>query len=257
MKIIFRTIILVLLLTLSHLSLIGQEEPREIFTRATDQLLTQNMEMILDMKVTDKKGRVKEKGYEILMTRFGDVLKTRMSWLKPEQARGTTVVFTEEPGETGLIEVYTPSNGKIRKLKATQANLDMVGSEMQVTNITARDPDDLAFMFLPPVDVEGKSCYTVVVKDKDFKDQARGELQIEMDSYRIVRIAVFDMYGKQVSSVRLTDFQAVPGAGNKIQPMRIISEDLRNQKITDMRVLKIASRNDLSEEDFKLLQEVE
>ena len=118
--------------------------------------------------------------------------------------------------------------------------------------MTARDPNELAFMFLPPQEVDGKNCYTVVVKDKDFKDQARGELAIEMDSYRIVQISVFDMYGKQTSLVKLSDFQAVEGAGKKIQPRRIISEDLRNQKTTDMRVLKVASRKDLSEEDFKL-----
>ena len=206
----------------------------------------------MEIEVKDKKGRVKEKGYEILMTRFGDVLKTRMSWLKPEQARGTMVVFTEKPGETGLIEVYTPSNGKIRKLKATQANMDMVGSEMQMTNITARDPDDLAFMLLPSQDVNGKSCHTVVVKDKEFKDQARGELHIEKDTYHIVRIAVYDMYGKQISTVELSDFRPVAGQNNKIQPMQIVSEDLVNQKTTHIRILKIATRSNLSEEDFKL-----
>jgi hypothetical protein len=243
-------------LIISNLSLHGQEEARDIFIRATDQLLTENLELVMDMEATDKKGRVKEKGYEIIMTRFGDVLKTKMSWLKPEQAKGTTVIFTEKPGETGLIEVYTPSNGKVRKLKATQANMDMVGSEMQVTNLTARDPDDLVFLPLPPQDVDGKSCHTVVVKDKGFKDQARGELLIEMDSYRIVRIKVFDMYGKQVSTVELSDFQSVPGTRNKIQPMRIVTEDLRNQKITEMRVLKIAARSDMTEKDFELPREI-
>ncbi len=233
-------------------SLRGQDDAREIFTRATDQMLTENMEIAMEMDITDKKGRVKVKGYEILMASFGEVEKTKMSFQKPEQAKGTTVIITKSPGETGLIEVYTPANGKTRKLKATADNMDMVGSEAQITNMTARDPDELAFMFLPPREVDGKNCYTVVVKDKDFKDQARGELAIEMDSYRIVQISVFDMYGKQTSLVKLSDFQAVEGAGKKIQPRRIISEDLRNQKITDMRVLKVASRKDLSEEDFKL-----
>ena len=60
------------------------------------------------------------------------------------------------------------------------------------------------------------------------------------------------MYGKQTSLVKLSDFQAVEGAGKKIQPRRIISEDLKNNKTTDMRVLKVASRTDLTEEDFKL-----
>jgi len=237
---------------LISVSLWGQDDAREIFTRATSQMLTENMEIAMEMDITDKKGRVKVKGYEILMASFGDVDKTKMSFQKPVQAKGTTVIITKSPGETGLIEVYTPANGKTRKLKATADNMDMVGSEAQITNMTARDPDELDFMFLPPQEVDGKNCYTVVVKDKGFKDQARGELAIEMDSYRIVQISVFDMYGKQTSLVKLSDFQAVEGAGKKIQPRRIISEDLKNQKTTDMRVLKVASRKDLSEEDFKL-----
>jgi len=244
---------LLLIFTLSlPMSLWGQDDAREIFTRATDQMLSENMEIAMEMDITDKKGRVKVKGYEILMASFGDVEKTKMSFQKPEQAKGTTVIITKSPGETGLIEVYTPANGKTRKLKATADNMDMVGSEAQITNMTARDPDELAFMFLPPQEVDGKNCYTVVVKDKDFKDQARGELAIEMDTYRIVQISVFDMYGKQTSFVKLSDYQAVEGAGKKIQPRRIISEDLKNQKITDMRVLKVTSRKDLTEDDFKL-----
>jgi len=252
MKQSYKSIIIFSFSLLISFSLWGQEDAREIFTRASDQMLTANMEIVMEMDITDKKGRVKEKGYEILMASFGDVEKTKMSFQKPEQAKGTTVIITKSPGETGLIEVYTPANGKTRKLKATADNMDMVGSEAQITNMTARDPDELAFLFLPPQEVDGKNCYTVVVKDKDFKDQARGELAIEMDSYRIVQIAVFDMYGKQTSFVKLSDFQTVEGAGNKIQPRRIISEDLKNQKITDMRVLKVSSRTDLSEEDFKL-----
>lgn len=252
MKQSYKSLLTVFITLILSLSLWGQDDARKIFTRATDQMLTENMEIAMEMEITDKKGRVKVKGYEILMGSLGDVEKTKMSFQKPEQAKGTTVIITKTPGETGLIEVYTPANGKTRKLKATADNMDMVGSEAQITNMTARDPEELAFMFLPPREIEGKNCYTVVVKDKDFKDQARGELAIEMDSYRIVQISVFDMYGKQTSLVKLSEFQAVPGAGQKIQPRRIITEDLKNQKITDMRVLKVASRTDLSEADFKL-----
>ena len=257
MKQLYKSLLLVIFTLIIPMSLRGQDDARKIFTRATDQLLTENMELAMEMDVKDKKGRVKEKGYEILMASFGDVDKTKMSWLKPVQAKGTTVIFTERPGETGLIEVYTPSNGKTRKLKASSDNKDRIGSEAMFTSITAQDPDELAFMFLPPQEVEGKSCYTVVVKDKDFKDQARGELMIEMDTYRIVQISVFDMYGKQTGFVKLSDFQSIDGSGKKIYPMHIIFEDLEGQKTTDMRVLKIASRTDLSEEDFKLPVEQE
>jgi outer membrane lipoprotein-sorting protein len=252
MKHTIRTIIICSFFLLISLSLWGQDDAKEVFTRATDLLLTENMELVMEMEVKDKKGRIKEKGYQILMASFGEVDKMKMTWQKPVQAKGTTVIFTESPGETGLIEVYTPSNGKTRKIKASEENKSRVGSEAMITNITAQDPDELAFMFLPEQEVNGKSCYTLVVKSNDFKDQARGELLVEKDSYRIVQISVYDMYGKQTSLVKLSDFQAVEGVRGKIQPRRLVAEDLKEQKVTDMRVVKVAPRNDLTEEDFKL-----
>lgn len=234
------------------MTLWSQESAKEIFTRASDQLLSENMELQMEMQVKDKRGRVKEKGYEILVARFGEVEKTKMSWEKPVQARGTTVVFTERPGETGLIEVYTPSNGKIRKLRATEGNMELVGAEAQMTSITTRDPDELSFKLLAPGQVEGKECFSIQVSNKESQDQARGELMIEKATYRILEIAVFDQTGNRTSTVKLSDFQLVDGQRDKVQPMRIVTEDLKNQKFTDMRVLKIASRTDLSEKDFQL-----
>ena len=239
------------LLFISHV-LSAQEDAREVYTKAIDQLLTENMELILEMDITDKKGRVKEKGYEVLVARFGETEKTKMSWQKPEAAKGTTVIFTELPGETGLIEVYTPSNGKIRKLKATPDNIKMVGSGMRTTNITARDTDELAFRILGKEEVAGKSCHRIEVKALDAQDHARGELIVEEDSYRIVQIDVFDKGGKRTRAVKLSDFQPVGGIVNRIQPMYIITEDFENKKIIEMRVLKVTSRPDLKEEDFQL-----
>ena len=252
MRISFERYILTgILLFISHV-LSAQEDAREVYTKATDQLLTENMELILEMDITDKKGRVKQKGFEVLVARFGETEKTKMIWQKPEAAKGTTVIFTELPGETGLIEVYTPSNGKIRKLKATPDNIKMVGSEMRTTNITARDTDELAFRLLGKEEVAGKSCHRLEVKALDAQDQARGELMVEEDSYRIVQITVFDKGGKKTSAVKLSDFQPVGDNVNKIQPMHIITEDFENKKMTEVRVLKVTSKPDLKEEDFQL-----
>jgi len=233
-------------------SLLGQDDAGEIFTLATGQLLTENMELTMELDIKDKRGRVKNKGFEILVGRFGDVEKTRMCWEKPVEAKGTTIIFTEIPGETGLIEVFTPSNGKVRKLKATPENMELIGSEAQMTNITARDPEDLIFNLLSPREVHGKPCYTIEAKDKNSQDKARGELLIEKDTYRIVQITVFDENGGNSSFMELSDFQPVEGPEKKIQAMRIVTEDFETQKLTEMRVLKVSSRPDLKESDFLL-----
>ncbi len=247
--------IITALITILSPALFGQDEARDIFTRATGQLLTENMELVMDLNITDKKGRVKEKGFVVLAGTFGEVEKTKMVWLKPVAAEGTTVIFTDHPTETGLIEVYTPSNGKIRKLKATPENMEMVGSEAGLSNITAKDPDELDFKLLDMVEFEGKSCYHLEIKAKDSKGAARGDLLVEMLTYRIIQITVFNENVKKASFINLSDFQPVDGKAQKVQPMRIVTEDFETKKLTEMRVLKISSRPDLKVEDFTLPDE--
>jgi outer membrane lipoprotein-sorting protein len=252
MKHLIKSAILTAILVVSFISLNGQSSARDIFTDATDQLLTGNMELSLNVSITDKKGRVKEKGYEVLIARFGDVEKTKMSFQKPVQAKGTTVIFTQKPDEIGLIEVYTPSNGKIRKLQATEDNMKMVGSEAQITNVTRQNPDDLEFIMLPIQDIEGTRCYTIEVKDKEASGEARGELVIEIETSRIRQITVYNNEGVKTSFVKLSDFQPVDGFAEKMQPRMIVTEDFANQKVTEMSILKVTSRPDLSEADFQL-----
>ena len=252
MKHLLRYTIAISFLISTVFSLSGQESAKEVFTRATDQLLTENMELSLEMSIKDKKGRVKEKGYDILVASFGDVQKTKMSFQKPVQAKGTTVIFTQQPDETGLIEVFTPSNGKIRKLQATPDNMKMVGSEAQITNVTRQDPDELEFIMLQVKELEGIRCYTIEVKGKESTGEARGELVIEINKNRIRQITVYNDEGTKTSFVQLSDFQRVEGFSGKMQPMKIVTEDFENQKITEMKILKVVSRSDLSEADFQL-----
>lgn len=250
-----KTYIIALFLMTTTLTLSGQDDPKEIYSKATDQLLVENMQMEMELQITDKRGRVKEKGFEVYMAKFGNTEKTKMSWQKPVEAKGTTIILTEPQGETGLIEVFTPSNGKIRKLKATPDNMELVGSEMSITTMPSQDTDELAFRFLDSKEIEGQSCYNIEIKAENATDAARGEILVEKSSYRIVQITVYDEKGIKTSFVKLSNFQPIDGASKKVQPMLIVTEDFTTKKQTELRILKISSRTDLTEADFQLPQE--
>jgi len=250
-----KTYILVLFLLALNLSLSGQDDAKKIYTKATGQLLVENMQMQMELEITDKRGRVKQKGFEVYMAKFGDTEKTKMSWQKPEEAKGTTIILTEPKGETGLIEVFTPSNGKVRKLNATAENMELVGSELSITSMPTDDLDELEFKLLDSRELEGKSCYNIEIKAENATGAARGEMLVEKDTYRIVQVTVYDSNGVKTSLVKLSNFQPIDGASKKVQPMLIVTEDYANKKQTEMRVLKISSRTDFTEEDFQLPQE--
>ena len=252
MKFSHRVVPAVLLALMTGQMALAQEDAREIFEQATGQLLTENFELVMEMEVTDRRGRVKEKEFNVLMASFGETRKTRVTWQKPERAKGTTVIISDPEDENGTIEVFTPSNGKTRKLKATPKNLERVGSEFGMDGMLNQNPEELTFRLLEQTEIDSIPCFHIEVKPIDGEDESRGELWIEKTSHRIVRVAVFDGNGKQTSLATLSDYQPVDGLAQKSQPMRIVREDFESKEQTDLRVLKILSRQDLGEEDFVL-----
>ena len=223
-----------------------------ILQKATNQLLTTNMKISVDVKETDTKGRIKEKSYEVLMAKFGEVEKTRMTIQKPDRAKGITIIFTHLPDDMGIIEVYTPANGKTRKMNATPENIARVGSNFQLSNYAPTDQNESNCIFLGKQQIDGESCYQLEVTEQSDSFGFKIEFWVEESTFHIVQIVSFDEDGNQVRIIKLSDFQPINGLKNKIQPMLIQAEDLDSNMHTRMQVLNISPQSDLTEEDFSI-----
>ncbi len=242
----------ILLLVASALQVLAQEDSKEILTRAVDQMMTDHMELSMDIQITDEKGRVKEKAYDIFMARFGEVEKTMMVMQKPERARGVTVVITNVPGETGVIEVYTPANGKVRKMQATPENMERVGSNMVLSEYTSRNLDDLNYSPVEKKELDGKTCHAFQVSDPSDLEGIIAEFLVEENTYCILQIRFLDDLGNTTNVTSLSDFQSIPGVKGKIQAMQIEAKDVTENTQTRMQILQVSHRPDLKEEDFTL-----
>lgn len=234
---------------------LAQDDPKEIFSKALDQMMTDRMELSMDIATTDDKGRVKEKAYDIIMANFGEVEKTKMIMQKPERAVGITVVITNTPGETGVIEVLTPANGKIRKMKATPENMEQVGSNLILSSLTSLVREGLSYGLEGMQEVDGKNCYSLLLNDHSDSKGINGKFLVEEGSYHLVRIQLFDDKGTNTSITKLSDFQSIAGAKGKVQAMRIDTENMEDNSQTRMQVMRVAHRPDLKEEDFTIPKE--
>lgn len=241
---------LLILFIAFYLPSMGQEDAKTIFTKAMDQLLTVNMEMSMEVTETDTKGRSKEKSFDILMAKFGEVEKTRMIMQKPEQAKGITIIVTHFPDETGIIEVFTPANGKTRKMKATPENMARVGSNFTLSNFASTDLNELIWQPIEKQDLDGRSCYQLSVSAPTDSTGYNAEFLVEENSLRILQVLIFDDKENQTSITKLSEFQSIDGLKNKFQPMLILSDDMESKKHTRMEVLSISPRSDLQENDF-------
>lgn len=230
----------------------GQEDPKIIFSRATDRVLTNQMELSIHIRTTESNGRTSEKAYDILMGRFGEEDRMRMVMQEPERARGVTIVITQHSDEEGIIEVFTPSNGKVRKMKATPENLERVGSSYILADYSSKALDDMQFSLEGSEDLDGKSCYLLDAREEGNADGMKARFLIEENSYRIREIRVLDQEGEPTSITKLSDFRPVAGLQGKEQPMHILTEDLKEKTVTEMQITNVTYRPDLAKEEFIL-----
>ena len=228
----------------------GQNNAAEIFGKAADQLLTENLELSLEIKEIASNGKSKDKQYNVLIAKFGGMEKTKTVIQQPIKLKGITIVITDYADEPGLIEIFTPANGKIRKMRATSKNMDLVNSGVSISNYTSKDPNQLSFAFKGNEEFEGKSCYKLQVNDVSDLENGETEYLIEENTYHILKIIAFNKDGTKKSITTYSDFQAIEQLKGKIQPMFMVNKDLKKAKHNEIKVLKINARPDLKEENF-------
>ncbi len=234
------------------LPVMGQNSAEEIFEKAADQLLTQNLELSLEIKEIASNGKTKDKQYDVLIAKFGSMEKTKTVVQQPTKLKGITIVITNYSDEPGLIEIFTPANGKIRKMKATSKNMDLVNSGVSISNYTSKDRNQLSFAFKGNEEFEGKSCFKLQVNDVSDLENGKTEYLIEENTYRILKIIAFNKDGTEKSITTYSDFQAIGQLKGKIQPMFMVNKDIKKAKHNEIKILKIKARPDLKEENFSV-----
>jgi|SRR5690554_2953472 len=245
-------ILIIALVFLSANSATAQDKAKDIFLKATELLKTESVEMAMAIDVTDDKGRLKSKELTVLMAKFGDEEKTKVVWQQPERAKGTTVVISQLPGETGTIEVYTPSNDKTRKLRATDANMNLIGSEFNMMSFANSNPEELNYALLNDTVINSISCHQIKVSGAEAKDQSGAVLVIRKDSNFIIQVSRFDENNKAVSLSHLSDYKKIAGDGSKMYPTHITTTDYEGNKRIDIRIMNVTAKKGLTKDAFSL-----
>lgn len=252
MKIRYVYAILFLLCTVTGFA----QDAQAILKKATNKLLLRDMELSLEVKEIRKNGRAKEKEFDVLMGTFKDVDKIRMLMQKPDRAKGVTIVVTNTSGKTGLIEILTPANGKVRKMKATAKNMALVGAGGFSSNYLTIDPEALDVKKLGTEEVDRKSYITLEVQEKLQPENGKARLLIDERTFHITQIISFNADSTQKSQTNFYDFQSVEGT-TKVYPYKVVTTEAGNSSKTEIKILKVSQRVDIKESDFVLQKRID
>ncbi len=250
MNIFLKTPIAILFLFIAG-NISAQDSAKETFLKATSVLTTENVEMIMAIDATDNKGRVKSKELTVWMAKFDAVDKTKVVFEKPERAKGTTIIITEEPGQIGVIEVFTPSNGKTRKLRATDSNMKMMGADFNMAGFANYNAAELNFEMRGDTIIGGAECNRIEVSG-NAKNHTSALIVIDKESNLILQTTRFDEKHKPLSFTQLFEYQKVDGDPGKMYPMHIETESYDNNKEVSIRIMEMNIITDLSESIFQL-----
>lgn len=229
----------------------GQDNAKALFDRAASQLVLENTALSLEITETKKGGRTKERAFDLLLANFEDVSKSKMLMRKPKRAEGITIVITQSPKEIGLIEILTPANGKVRKMKATPRNLELIGSGGFDLSFFSMTPDELMVKTLSKTTFNGKEVSQLEVQEKD--TNAVGERAVflidESNAY-IYQITSYNDANVE-SITTFSNFEKVENA-NAIFPKNIQVTDQNSGTVSTISILKAIPQNNLSPSDFVL-----
>jgi len=234
---------------------IGQGEAGALFQRAAAQLALENTALSLEITETKKGGRTKERAFDLLLASFGDVTKTKMLVKKPKRADGITIVITQSTDETGLIEILTPANGKVRKMKATPRNLELVGSGGFDLSFFSLTPDELMVKSLGKTTYQDKEVAQLEVKEKALEtSDKRAVFLIDESTAYIYQITGYNNDSVE-SSTTFSNFERVENRSS-IFPKNIEVTDHSSGDVSTITILKASPKNNLSELDFVLPNKV-
>lgn len=228
----------------------AQSEAEQLFINATDRLMTTNLRMSLNKKTTDKKGRVKDKSFDVTLAKFGEEEKIKMVMKAPERAAGITIVVSKQPASEGVIEVYTPANGKTRKMIANEKNMATVGSDFAFSGYSPTKREKLSVLLKEKKELRGRKCSILEIKDGEKVDGGRAELAVVDESLDIIQIKTYDENGTQITITELFEYKEIEGARGKVQPRIVKTNTMENNQFSEIEIVDIAALKSPKKEDF-------
>ncbi len=226
----------------------------EIYTKAINQFVTTNVALSLDVRETNKSGKVKTRSLDVLLGEFGIAEKTRIEIKEPVRAKGIVILITKLPEATGLIEIFTPANGKTRKLKATPKNIALVGSGLFLANFSTTNEKELTFTARKKEKLkEHGICHVIdVIERKKGGKPEKTTLFIKENSFHLVQVVSYTANDTPKNITKFSNFQALDGFKEKVQPMHIITKDIKSNALTEITVNAVTPQSTLTEDDFKI-----
>ena len=225
-------------------------EAKKIFESSKQKLSLKNVHLVLDLETSDAKGNEKAKSLDVSFAEFGNDKKVMIEVMSPENIKGTKILTTDFANQKGIIEIYMPATGKIQKLRASQRNLKILGSEIPINQFSTAIEGGFDFNIVGQQLVNGAQCYQIKVQKADEKGYEIA--YVSVDKEQLMRIETYDNHAKLITQTELLNYMKIANVGSKMYPREIRVENFKNGKSSFLKVRHLDYLSNINSGDFKL-----
>ncbi|MGE4586718.1 MAG: outer membrane lipoprotein-sorting protein [Mangrovibacterium sp.] len=231
----------------------NEADARQLVENSRQKLSLKNVHLSLNLETTDGKGNSKIKEMKVSFAQFDRLRKVLVEFTAPEKVNGTKILTTDYPDKKGIIEIYMPSTGRIQKFRASQRNLNMLGSEIPINQFSTVAGYKFTFTMLGKGTVNSTPCHKIKMYDPE--EKGYGILFISVGKEQILRIEQYDSRDKLVRLTVMSEYMQVNNSGEHIYPKEIRVENRKTGKTSRMTVHQINYIKQIRQEDFSLIPE--
>jgi len=137
-----KAVILFLLISLP-LIIMGQDKASEIMDRSRDAMKVESFEAVASLKITDSKGRIRERSNITASKSFEDGTEKRLiRFLSPADVKGTTMLIYDYDKGQDDMWIYLPALNRKRRIISSEKSKSFMGSEFTNADMSSPPTED-------------------------------------------------------------------------------------------------------------------
>jgi outer membrane lipoprotein-sorting protein len=167
----------------------------------------------LVMRIKTPRGDIVENKLLTRAARVDGLIRTRMTFIEPQDQRGIEVLLLQQKGDRDLQYLYLPRFKTSRRISGAAKNGRFQGSDFTYADLESRDVKEGASTRLPDTTYGKQPVYRVDVipKASDDEQYAKVEMWISQTTWIPLKTIFYDRAGKQLKVLKIKRIKKVDG----------------------------------------------
>lgn len=200
---------LVIALALPALAFAEELSGKQIVEKMRDRQTSDTLIMQVKMTITDKRG---DQRIRSIVNRMKDAPaggKTVVTFLKPDDVKGTKFLVIEHKKGDDEQMLYMPALKKVRRITSKQRSGKFMGTDFSYADLQSHDPEKGTHKRLEDQNLDGNDCYQIQSTPNDPEDYNYSKIKywVRKDNDIPVKAEFYDMAGALLKVLTVTKIE--------------------------------------------------